>query len=126
MERRIKFFILLFVIATVIIYINNRIENYDMRFYNGKDDGIVVILESTILLSSLFFSIMTRQNWAKNVFIGLLVGLIASIISYFAIMPFANDNYFGLTFHITSCIAFMTTFFIREKTSIGKPGSKEN
>lgn len=55
MERRIKFFILLLVTATVIIYINNRIENYDMRFYNGKDDGIIVILQSTILLSALFF-----------------------------------------------------------------------
>lgn len=58
---------------------------------------------------------MTRQNWGKNILIGLLVGLLGSIISYFAIMPFTNDNYFGLTFHITACIAFMTTFFIREE-----------
>lgn len=56
MERRIKFFILILVTSTVIIYINNRIANYDMRFYYGKDDGILIILQSIILLSALFFS----------------------------------------------------------------------
>jgi hypothetical protein len=125
MERRIKFSILLLVITAVIFYLNNRIENYDMRFYYGKDDGVIAILESNILLSSLFFLIMTRQNRGRNSLIGLFIGLIASIISYFAIMPFANDVYFGLTFHITSCIVFVTIFFIIEKFRSGKEVSKE-
>ena len=66
MKRIVTFFILLLIIATVVFYINDRIENYDMRFYTSKDNGILAIIRSNILLSSIFFLIMTKQNHGND------------------------------------------------------------
>jgi ABC-type multidrug transport system permease subunit len=110
--RKIKLIVFIIITTIVIIYVNNRIAAYDMRFYNGKDDGVLARLESVCILSILFFLFMCKQNRIINLILGFIVGLISSIVCYFAAMFISNDD---LLFHVLSCVCFVMVFFAIEK-----------
>ena len=117
MIRKIKFSVLLLIIASVIIYLDYKISTYDMRFYYGKDDGIFVRLESICELSTLFFLVMSKHNRVLNIIIGFFAGLFSSIFTYLVVLgcfhKYLNNN--DLVFHIISCLVFIKLFFVIEK-----------
>jgi hypothetical protein len=60
--RQIKFVILLVLIAVTIIYTNQRIFAYDMKYYIGKDNGYLSRVKSICILSTLFFAVMAEKK----------------------------------------------------------------
>lgn len=112
MKRKIIFSVLLVVITSTIIFINNGIKNCDPRFFDGKDGGLLAILKSNSILSSIFFSAMNYQNWAKNLLIGFFIGLLVSILNYFVLIPFHIPFNFELIFQVISCSSFILIYFI--------------
>jgi hypothetical protein len=61
------------------LFLNHKIET-DITYHSGKDGGYFKRLESIILLSVLFYVLVSRQ---KRILYG-LIGFVVSIISSFA------------------------------------------
>lgn len=101
---------MLIVIIVVIFYINNRINNYDLSFYVGKDDGIITRIKSVCLLSILFFGLIAEKQKVLMMFLGLIAGIISCILSYILWALFFIDG--GLSFHIIACIIFMAFYIV--------------
>jgi len=117
--RLLKFTILIIVMSIVIYYINERIWAYDMRFYSGKDNGAIVVIESTAILSSLFYLFMSKRYKFIQFVGGGLLGVISSIVSYLIVALFRLDKILNdliLTFHILGCIIFIIIFFLIERS----------
>lgn len=88
-----------------------------MRFYYGKDDGVIVRVESIIILSGLYFLVLSRQKRILNLLKGFLIGLISTIMTWFLIfMPatgFTDKS--DLIFHFSACILSILAFLKFEK-----------
>jgi hypothetical protein len=111
MSRPFKFILFTLLTGLTIYYINDGIGNYDMRFYNGKDDGYVLRLQSICVLSCLFYVLMSERKKILNAVIGLASGLAASIIAYLFIIVLIDEPFTGTVFHIFSCILFILLYF---------------
>jgi hypothetical protein len=115
--RLTKIFLLLIIMTVVIIYIDNGIKSYDMKFYLGKDNGYFKRVESIILFSTLFFFIVPRQFSLLQLVKGFITGIASVIISYFLIFALYRPDE-GLIFHIFSSFACVITFILWEKRSL--------
>lgn len=113
MTDRVKLIIFSIIALAVVLYINNRINAYDMRFYSGKDGGDFVRLESICLLSSLFYLLMDSHIWILRIIIGFAIGLLSSIIGFIVsefFLTFFSTT--GLIFHVIGCITFVLLFYV--------------
>ena len=123
MSRPIKLLLLSIIATVVILYIGNRIYNYDMRFYYGKDDGDIVRLESICLLSGLSFLILAKEKIILNLFLGLLVGLASAIFCWLIVlMPL--DSFIKKADTIFHFISYGLSIFIFFKFEKRKNKSK--
>ena len=77
--------LLCIIMVVVILYIDKGISNYDMKFYQGKDNGYFKRIESVVLFSSVFFFIVPRQFRLLQLLKGFFIGIASVIISYFPI-----------------------------------------
>jgi len=124
--RIIKIISLIVLSSCVIYYLSNRISAYDLRFYQGKDDGYSMRFYSVVILSTIFFGIVSRKNKLRQIIFGFLVGIITCIISYLFCLNFLYiENYSGVTFHIVATIMFIVIFFVFEKFNIGYGNKKK-
>lgn len=116
MIRVIKFIILIFITVIVIIYINHKIAIYDLRFYFGKDNGLVIIFKSIIILSTLFYLLMAKNRLLLYAFIGFITGIISSIFVYLiiAISIEKHSDNMMLIFHINAMLVSIILFFVIE------------
>ena len=103
--------------AFVIFYINKGINEYDMRFYQGKDNGYFKRIESIILFSSLFFFIVPRQFRPLRLITGFIIGVAAVVVSYILISGVLHrlleDD--GLVFHVFSTFLCVMAFLLMER-----------
>jgi hypothetical protein len=117
MTRVLLVLALLVSMSFVIFYINSGINNFDMRFYFGKDDGYVIRILSIFSFSSIFFLLVSRQQRLLQLIKGFFVGIASIVISYFLVL-FLLDKIglnTDLIFHIFACILSVSTFFFLEK-----------
>lgn len=119
--RKIKFAVLILIFTCVIVYINAKILSFDMRFYCGKDDGDFARLQSIIVMSTVFFFVMSQSYRFLNLILGFFLALFSSIVCYIAsaFLPDFMGNP-GVLFHILSCITFILLFFGVEKIQTRK------
>ncbi|KUJ52374.1 hypothetical protein AR685_04955 [Chryseobacterium sp. JAH] len=113
MIRKIKFCILIIVISYTIVYFDYKIAEGDPNFHYGKDGGIILIIESILILGSLFFLVMAKTKRFLFFILGFFTSLIGSILIYL-ILGFCNI-FENSPFHIISCISFIIIFFCFEK-----------
>jgi len=86
-----------------------------MRFYRSKDNGYFVRLESICIMSTLFFLVMSRERKLLNAVIGLLAGLVFSIVWYMLTIYIPDDRTSAIVFHVMACVSFLVSFFLIEK-----------
>ena len=112
MPKKIKIILMLLLVFCVVLVIDNRIYTQDLRFYQGKDNGFSARLISVCLLSALFYSVLTENHKVKMFVFGFVIGLVASISSYFIWFFFFDD--YGLSFHVIACTLFIILYFFNE------------
>jgi hypothetical protein len=115
--RLTKILLLCTIMTIVIIYIDNGINSYDMKFYQGKDNGYFKRMESIILFSALFFFIVPRQFKLLQLVKGFITGIASVIIAYFLISFVLYRSDKGLIFHVFSSLACVITFILWERRS---------
>ena len=140
MTTAIKIIFFTIISILVIIYIDNGIRSFDLRFYSSKDNGYVVRLESICLLSSLFFLLMTRHQRIKSTvkdyilniinylyisILGFIIGIVSSIVSYvfISMLPGADTVNKGLIFHLLAITLFIVAFYALDKRKMSVKGS---
>jgi hypothetical protein len=107
---KLKIFTMVIIIFSVVFWIDNRIENQDMLFYSGKDNGFFARFISVTLLSAVFYYVMAkRQKWLMFI-VGFFVGLISSLISYGIWFIYLDD--FGLSCQIIACFLFVFIYLL--------------
>lgn len=113
--QSIKLLIMLLIMTGVIVYIDYNIKSGNPDFYSGKDNGAFRRFESIVVLSTLFFSLMTNNKRILFVIIGFVGGIICSVAGYIlaGLTPF--DSPFGNLFHIISCLLFIGLFYASRK-----------
>ena len=110
--------LLLFLLLTFIgvsYYIIYQVESHNMNYYWGKDNGMFAQFESIIVMSVLFYTIMTKRNRIISALVGFGFGMVSGItgyLLYFFTYDLIND---GIIFPIYSLIIFIGLFFLREK-----------
>lgn len=109
--KKISFLIAIMII--VVSFVDYGIVEEDIRFYMGKDDGFSLRFESVCCLSAIFYSAVTTRNRIAMFFVGILIGVLCSIISYLIWFFCLNDR--GLSFQVITCFLFTLTFFILKK-----------
>ena len=112
---KFKFIIFLVVATALASYINQHIANYDMRFYQGKDNGYSIRFESIGVLSSFYFTLMPNKIDLRNAITGLAVGFVVGVIGYFSHMNAVPDPYLGIAYYIICCAMFILIFSILKR-----------
>lgn len=117
MNRKIKFSIIIIVFLFVLIFLQYKIDSYDMNYYHGKDNGFVVRIESILVFSLVFFFFMSKSKVLINTIIGFFIGILAAIFSFlFLAICFENSNInIELISHVLSYIITILMFFCIEK-----------
>jgi hypothetical protein len=89
-----------------------------MRFYYGKDDGIIVRVESIIILSGLYFLVLSRQKIILNLLKGFLIGFISTILTWFLILMLTSGftDKSDLIFHFSACVVSILLFLKLEQS----------
>ncbi|MES2545076.1 MAG: hypothetical protein V4548_09345 [Bacteroidota bacterium] len=91
-----------------------------MNYYSGKDDGLFKRFESIVMLSTLFFLVMSREKRILYTIIGLFAGVFTAIFTFFIVglcLGKIIDDTYQFS-HIISCIVFIKLFFVCEKSLI--------
>lgn len=120
MSRKIKIIVFLVLLLFAILYLNNRINAFDMRFYYGKDNGVFVRFELIVISSALFFLLMARKNRIFNSAIGFIIGIFSGVIGYFFAIYIPTDSFFDFLYHLIATSLYIIAFFQIEKLSTSK------
>lgn len=88
-------------------FLLHEIENYNMDYYHGKDNGAFVQFESILVFAILFYFFLSKQKKIINAFIGLGVGIVGGITSYLIVFQ-------GVLFPIIACLIIITVFVLKE------------
>ena len=102
----------------VVLYIDNGINSYDMRFYYGKDNGYFRRIESIVIFSTMFFLVLSRNKRLLYTLYGFITGLISVIVSYVFISILLNKLLLSntdLVFHFFAIGICIFWFFILER-----------
>lgn len=101
----------------IVFYFDHKISTYDMRFYSGKDDGLLIVFESIVIFSATFFLIMSKQKRVLNVIIGFFIGIFTGVFTYI-IIALSIEKYLDniiLSYHIIAVLLCIKLFFVIEK-----------
>ena len=110
-----KLFVMIIIIAGVIVYIDYNIRSGNPDFYAGKDNGFFKRLESIVLLSTLFFTVMSTDKRILFIITGFFGGIASAIAGYILTGLLSFDSPFGNVFHIISCLLFIGLFYALRK-----------
>ncbi|MFH6999632.1 hypothetical protein ACHRVZ_17040 [Flavobacterium sp. FlaQc-57] len=111
--KRIALIVLLILINTgVIFYINFKIET-DISYHYGKDGGIFSALKMIVLLSAVYFLVLTKHNKFIFFIIGFIVGIVSFIVGYFALFWISGSN--DIYFYFFAMVLFILSFHLIEK-----------
>lgn len=110
MIRKVTASILFLLMMVISLYVKSQIDAYNMDYYSGKDNGAFVQLESILIFSFVFFVLISSRN--KIIFgcLGLVVGVISSIICY---LIFGTE----ILFPVSASLLIMLIFYLIDKIS---------
>ena len=107
----VKTFTLILIISYIVYNVNYKTSwpfNSFLHRYFGKDDGIFRQLESTCMLSALFYFTLASRRKIVFLLLGFVTGLLSYIFSLF-ISHTLTDNL--LFTHIFACILFIGLYY---------------
>lgn len=124
MKKKALTLLLILINISVIFYINFKIET-DISYHSGKDGGIFSGFKMIILLSSIYFLVLTKHNKFIFFIIGFLIGIFSFIVSYFAIFWISNLS--DIYFYLLAMLLFVVSFHLIEKQrTMAKLKAKNN
>ncbi|GHT17515.1 hypothetical protein FACS189429_1770 [Bacteroidia bacterium] len=91
--KKIKIYLmLLLLIITLagVFYIDYKVRAFDMSYYHGKDNGLIVRLEWVCLMSGIYYAIWAKRRKIIFALLGIIAGFIAVSISYLFIINLTN------------------------------------
>lgn len=97
----------------VIFYVDYEINLPNLNFYNGKDGGIIVRFEITIIMSIIYFLIMSNKNRIVFSIYGFIIGILSMIICYLILGKFTKLS--DIFYQLIVTVVFILTFHIIEK-----------
>lgn len=112
MKKKALILLLILIYIGVIFYVNFKIET-DISYHSGKDGGIFSGFKMIILLSSIYFLVLTKHNKFIFFIIGFLIGIVSFIVSYFAIFWISNSS--DIYFYLLAMLLFVLSFHLIEK-----------
>ena len=112
MKKKALILLLILINISIIFYINFKIET-DISYHSGKDGGIFSGFKMIILLSSIYFLVLTKHNKFIFFIIGFLIGIVSFIVSYFAIFWISNSS--DIYFYLLAMLLFVLSFHLIEK-----------
>ena len=115
--KKILILVFLLITALIIVYIDYRIRNYDLRFYSGKDSGYFKRFESIVVLSTLFYLLnaIRPKGKPKDYLIYGLVGFFIGIFAGFSCYILVPYDDYGLTYHIVSIVICYGSIYVLRK-----------
>jgi hypothetical protein len=110
-----SFIILLLILMNLIIifYIDYKINLPDLDYYHGKDGGIIVRIQVTIVMSVIYFFIMSKKNKIIYSIYGLIIGILSMFICYLVLANFTKLS--DIFYQLIVTIIFISTFHFIEK-----------
>lgn len=115
MKRVILIAVLIVINIIVIFYINFKIQT-DLSYHSGKDGGFFTGLEMITIMSSIYFLVLSKKNKLIFFMVGLVIGVISYIASYFLTFYFLNSS--NLYYYLMAMIIFILIFnFIEKKVT---------
>ena len=112
MKKKALILLLILINISVIFYINFKIET-DISYHSGKDGGIFSGFKMIILLSSIYFLVLTKHNKFIFFIIGFLIGIVSFLVSYFAVFWIFNSS--DIYFYLLAMLLFVLSFHLIEK-----------
>ena len=112
MKKKALILLLILINIGVIFYVNFKIET-DISYHSGKDGGIFSGFKMIILLSSIYFLVLTKHNKFIFFIIGFLIGIVSFLVSYFAVFWISNSS--DIYFYLLAMLLFVLSFHLIEK-----------
>jgi hypothetical protein len=113
MKKHISTIVLIAINLIVIFYIDNRITLHDLDYYNGKDGGLIIRFETAIIMSAVYFFLLTKKNKIIFFFLGVIIGVLSTFISYLILGKLTSLN--DVFYQLTTTILFIWAFHFIEK-----------
>lgn len=108
--KKYKLIVLLSIITVYLMslnFIDANVKQFDLRFYNGKDNGLFSYFEVSIL-TVIFLYIDLFRNILLAIVLGLLYGIISIVIIY---LTYNTDDFFKL-FIIYLIFSFLPIYIL--------------
>lgn len=113
MKRSFIILLLILMNLIVIFYIDYKINLPDLDYYHGKDGGIIVRFQITIVMSVIYFFIMSKKNKIIYAIYGLIIGILSMVICYLTLAKFTKLN--DVFYQLIATIIFISAFHFIEK-----------
>ncbi len=106
MKKIIIQVLLILVNLVVVYYIDYRIKLPDLNYFNGKDGGLIVRFEATVIMSVIYF-VLVSNKLIYSLY-GFIIGLFSIVICYLIFGKFTklDDVFYQLTATILFILAF--------------------
>ncbi|TPG33299.1 hypothetical protein EAH81_24550 [Flavobacterium pectinovorum] len=84
-----------------------------MSYHSGKDGGMLTGLQMIVILSSIYFLVLSKRNKIIFLFVGFMIGVLSFLISYFVAYGFLN--YDDIYCYLFAMIIFIVSFHLIER-----------
>lgn len=113
MKRSFIILLLILMNLVIIFYIDYKINLPDLDYYHGKDAGVIVRFHVTIVMSIIYFFIMSKKNKIIYSIYGFIIGIVSMVICYLALAEFTKLS--DIFYQIVATMVFMSAFYLIEK-----------
>lgn len=113
--RLLVFVIIYIAFVLRINFINIQIDNHNLEYYSGKDNGVFKLFESIFVFSIVLFVVLAKRKRLLFGVIGFFSSFIASIM---AMMITSYHDLFPILASIFLIVIFITTEFILSRKKL--------
>lgn len=109
---RLLIFVIIYVLFVIRInFLNIQIDNYNLEYYSGKDNGVFKLFESIFLFSMVLFVVLAKSKRILFGVIGFISSFIATILammitSYHILFPILTSIFLIVIFIVSEIILF--------------------
>jgi hypothetical protein len=109
---RLLIFVIIYVLFVIRInFLNIQIDNYNLEYYSGKDNGVFKLFESIFLFSMVLFVVLAKSKRILFGVIGFISSFIATILammitSYHSLFPILTSIFLIVIFIVSEIILF--------------------
>lgn len=115
---RLLVFVVVYVVFVLRInFLNIQIDNYNLEYYHGKDNGVFKLFESIFVFAMVLFIVLAKRKRLLFGIIGFISSFITSII---AMMITSYHHLFPILASIFLIVIFIVTEFILSRKKVNQ------